>query len=133
MAHTFKYQTIGTSKLSRPFIPLALRYKGRAITIKALVDSGADFCLFDGQLLNLLDPDLDLNTLEKINVTGVTGAAPGYVVHLEIGVNDTFFPVPAMFSFAFSPDEFSGLAGQVGFFDTFIVEFHRAAMVLNLK
>ncbi len=36
---------------------------------------------------------------------------------IEIGVNDTFFPVPAAFSFNFSPDEFSGLAGQVGFFE----------------
>ena len=65
MAHTFKYQTIGNSKFPRPFIPLTLRYNDTAVKIKALVDSGADFCMFDGELLNLLAPDLDLNTLEK--------------------------------------------------------------------
>jgi len=40
MAHTFKYQTIGSSRLPRPFIPLTLRYKDRTVKIKALVDSG---------------------------------------------------------------------------------------------
>lgn len=54
MAHTFKYQTIGSSRLPRPFIPLTLRYKDRVIKIKALVDSGADFCMFDGELLLVL-------------------------------------------------------------------------------
>ena len=62
MAHTFPYQTIGNSKLPRPFIPLTLRYNNKTVKIKALVDSGADFCMFDGELLNLLDPNLDLNT-----------------------------------------------------------------------
>jgi hypothetical protein len=133
MAHTFKYQTIGNSKLPRPLIPLTLRYNDTAVKIKALVDSGADFCMFDGELLNLLAPNIDLNTLEKISLGGVAGTATGYVVHIEVGVNTTFFPVPAVFSFEFSPDEFGGLAGQLGFFDSYIVEFNRKAMSLVLK
>ncbi len=133
MAHTFEYQTIGSSKLPRPFIPLTLRYHNRSIKIKALVGSGADFCMFDGELLNLLDPDRDLTTLEKIKLSGVGGAAAGYVMHIEIGIDDRFFPVPAVFSFNFSPDEFGGPAGQLGFFDAYIVEFHRAAMQVMLK
>jgi hypothetical protein len=84
MAHTFKYQTTGSSKLPRPFIPLTLRYKDKTVKIKALVDSGADFCMFDGELTSLLD--IDLTKLEKINVSGVAGAAIGYVAHIEIGV-----------------------------------------------
>ena len=77
MAHTFKYQTIGTSKLPRPFIPLTLRYDNRTVKIKALVDSGADFCMFDGELLGMLASDLDLNMLEKISLGGVGGTATG--------------------------------------------------------
>jgi hypothetical protein len=133
MAHTFKYQTIGKSNLPRPFIPLTLRYANHSVKIKALVDSGADFCMFDGALLNLLAPDLDLNTLEKISLSGVGGAAAGYVTHLEIGVNATFFSVPAVFSFEFSPDEFGGLAGQLGFFDAFKIQFDRANQTIELK
>src|SRR4051794_24975921 len=108
MAHTFKYQTIGSSKLPRPFIRLTLRYKDRTVKIKALVDSGADFCMFDGEFLYMLD--IDVMKLEKITLNGVAGAAKGYVAHIEIGVDGTFSPTPAVFSFDFSPDEFGGLA-----------------------
>ena len=76
---------------------------------------------------------LDLNTLEKISLGGIAGTASGYVIHIEVGVNNTFFPVPAVFSFEFSPDEFGGLAGQLGFFDSYIVEFNRKAMSVVLK
>jgi hypothetical protein len=131
MAHKFKYQTILSSRLPRPFIPLSLRYKDRTVKIKALVDSGADFCMFDGELLYILD--IDLTKLERITINGVAGAAKGYVAHIEIGVDGQFFPTPAVFSFDFSPDEFGGLAGQLGFFDTYIVEFNRKAMSLVLK
>ena len=62
MANTFKYQTIGNSKLPRTFIPLTLRYNDTSVKIKALVDSGADFCMFDGELLSLLAPDLVLRS-----------------------------------------------------------------------
>ena len=89
--------------------------------------------MFDGQLLQLLDADMNLNTLETIKLNGIGGGTTGYVAHIEIGVQESFFPVPAVFSFDFSPDEFGGLAGQVGFFDTFIVEFHRAALNVTLK
>ncbi len=133
MTHTFKYQTIGSSKLPRPFIPLTLRYHNQSLKIKALVDSGADFCMFDGALLNLLAPDINLNTLEEIKLGGVGGTARGYVTHIEIGVDNTFFSVPAVFSFEFSPDEFGGLAGQLGFFDAFKIQFDRANKSLVLK
>jgi len=86
--------------------------------------------MFDGELLHLLDPDLELNTLEKIRLGGVAGTTTGYVVHIEIGVNGTFFPIPAIFSFDFSPDEFGGLAGQLGFFDKYIVQFNRAQKIV---
>jgi hypothetical protein len=110
-----------------------MRYNNRSVKTKALVDSGADFCMFNGELLNILSPHLDLNTLEEIKVGGVGGTATGYVTHLEIGVNDTFFSVPAVFSFEFSPDEFGGLAGQLGFFDAFKIQFDRANQSIMLQ
>ncbi len=133
MAHTFKYQTIGKSNLPRPFLPLTLRFQNRSLKIKALVDSGADFCMFNGELLTILSPDLDLNTLEKITLGGIGGTATGYVTHLEIGMDNAFISVPAVFSFEFSPDEFGGLAGQLGFFDAFKIQFDRTNLLIELK
>ena len=47
----------------------------------ALVDSGADFCMFDGELSYLLD--LGLTKIEQINLSEVAGSAVGYVTHIE--------------------------------------------------
>ena len=132
--YTFPYRFIDTTKFPRPYIPVTLRSKQREMQpMLALVDSGADFCMFDGALLELLAPDLNLNTLEQISLGGVAGVATGYVLHLEMGVEGHFFPTPAVFSFDFSPDEFGGLAGQLGFFDTYTVEFQRKAMQFVLR
>ena len=87
--------------------------------------------MFDGELLSMLG--IDATKLEKITINGVAGAATGSVAHIEIGVDHQFFSTPAVFSFDFSPDEFGGLAGQLGFCDTYIVEFNRKAMDIVLK
>ena len=129
--HTFPYQPSGKSTFLRPFIPLTLRYKDKTVKTLALVDSGADYCMFDGGLADILD--IDLTKLEKIESVGVGGTAVGYVVHIEIGVAGEFFATPAVFSLEFSPDDFGGLAGQLGFFDTFTIEFSRANKTVVLK
>ena len=135
MAHTastFPYRFIDDTKFPRPYIPVTLRSQRRTIQpLLALVDSGADFCLFDGELSYLLD--LDLTQLKQTNLSGVAGNAVGYVTHIEIGINDTFLPIPAVFSFDFSPKGFGGIIGQIGFFDAFTVEFNRRAMSISLK
>ena len=128
---TFPYRFVDESKFPRPYIPVTLRSQKRMMQpLLALVDSGADFCLFDGELSYLLD--LDLTNLEQINLSGVAGKATGYVAHIEVGVQETFFPVPAVFSFDFSPKGFGGVIGQVGFFDSLIVAFDRANKMLTL-
>ena len=135
MAHppqTFPYRLIDDSKFVRPYIPVTLRNQQRVMEpLLALVDSGADFCLFDGELSYLLD--LDLTRLEQINLSGVAGKATGYLAHIEIGVNNLFIPVPAVFSFDFSPKGFGGVIGQIGFFDRLIVEFDRTNKSIVLK
>src|SRR5690348_8977631 len=107
-SHTFPYLLIDKSKFIRPYIPVILRSQKRSMEpLLALVDSGADFCLFDGELSYLLD--LDLSGLEQIDLSGVAGKATGYLAHIEIGVNHRFIPVPAVFSFDFSPKGFGGI------------------------
>ena len=129
---TFPYRFVDESKFPRPYLPVTLRSQKRMMQpLLALVDSGADFYLFDGELSYLLD--IDLTKLEKMRLSGVAGAAEGYVAHIEIGVEDTFFPVPVVFWFDFSPKGFGGVIGQIGFFDNFIVQFDRANKTVVLK
>jgi hypothetical protein len=67
--------------------------------------------------------------LAQASQDGLSGDAPGYVAHLEIGVENTFIPVPAAFSFHFPPDEFGGPANQLGFFDAFKIQFDRESFI----
>jgi len=57
--HTFSYRFIDDTKFIRPYITISLRSKHAGIpSIFALVDSGADFCMFDGALAEALAVDL---------------------------------------------------------------------------
>lgn len=94
---------------------------------------GADFCMFDGELLSLLDPDITPNTLEKISLEGIAGSAIGYIVHIETGVNDGFFPVSAIFSSEVSPNEFGGLAGRLGFLTVLLLSLTEKLIVFLFK
>lgn len=129
--HTFSYRFIDDTKFIRPYIPVSIRSRNGSIpSLLALVDSGADFCMFDGALSSALD--LDLSPLQQIKLSGINGSAVGYVAHLEIGIHDHFIPVPVVFSFDFSPVGFGGIIGQVGFFDAFKIEFDRANREVHL-
>src|SRR6266568_8460150 len=130
--HMFPYRFIDDSPFPRPYIPVTLRSRKRSMQpLLALVDSGADFCVFDGELSYLLD--LDLTSLETIKLNGVAGMATGYVAHIEIGVAENFLPVPAVLSFDFSPKGFGGIIGQLGFFDIYVITFDRAHKKVVLK
>ena len=129
--HTFSYRFIDDTKFIRPYIPVSLRSKNGSVpSLLALVDSGADFCMFDGDLSQVLH--VDVSSLQQMRLSGINGSAVGYVAHLEIGVNNHFIPAPIVFSFDFSPVGFGGIIGQVGFFDAFKVQFDRAGRELEL-
>lgn len=74
----FRYKKYGPGIL-RPVIPIEVAYKDRAVSYEVLVDSGADFCIFDAQIGEILD--LDVTSGEKREVWGVTGAGEFYYVH----------------------------------------------------
>jgi len=129
--HTFSYRFIDDTKFIRPYIPVSLRSKNGSVpSLLALVDSGADFCMFDGDLSQVLH--VDVSSLQQMRLSGINGSAVGYVAHLEIGVNNHFIPAPIVFSFDFSPVGFGGIIGQIGFFDAFKVQFDRAGRELEL-
>src|SRR2546423_12567843 len=112
---TFPYRFVDESKFPRPSIPVTLRSQKRMMQpLLALVDSGADFYLFDGELSYLLD--IDLTKLEKMSLSGVAGAGAGDIVPHERGVEDTFFSLPVGFWVDFSPKGLRGGSGQVRLF-----------------
>ena len=116
---TFKYKRIAPGLL-RPIIPILLQAKSDPIKVEVLVDSGADICIFDTQIGELLG--LNVKKGKIGSVTGVTGAEEQTYSHniiLDVGGNR--LSINAVFKDNM-PQEY-GNVGQVGFFNYFVVVF----------
>ena len=53
----FKYKQI-LRNVIRPIIPVTLKYKGKTISYEALIDSGADTCVFPAEIGELVGIDI---------------------------------------------------------------------------
>lgn len=74
----FKYRKINLKDpfsnkkyILRPIIPVSLQYKDKSIHYEALIDTGADFCIFPTELANTLG--INLNPKRIIYFSGVGG------------------------------------------------------------
>lgn len=123
--------------LYRPLIQLRLSAPstGRRITCTAMVDSGADHCIFPLALATALG--LDPLTLES-NTTGGVGnvANPTYfeAVRLEILVlSGASLVIDVYAGFCAGVDAIGmGLLGQTGFFERFRVMFDHQARTFQI-
>lgn len=107
-----------------PMISIRLAYKNKQQSILALIDSGADVCLFHSSVAKTLG--IDVTSGRPDSLRGISSASQGisayfhYVrltipglntIDLEVGFTDY--------------DIDSGLLGQHGFFDEYEVRFLR--------
>ncbi len=126
----FKYKNYGENIL-RPVIPIELEYENKTISYEVLVDSGADSCIFDAQIGELLG--IDINKGKKQIVGGITGVVEPYYVHpITIKVGGWPFKIYAGFLPGIAKLGY-GIVGQRGFFSIFIVKFDLMKAVIELK
>lgn len=117
--------------ISRPIIPVTLFGPKRSVTIDALIDSGADKCLFNSALGQEIG--LDLEKGEKEIFSGIEGGQIIAFLHriqLQIVGIDKKVEIVAGFT------EASGvfaILGQEGFFDAFRIKFERDHNVIEIK
>src|SRR5437588_6466578 len=87
-----------------------------------------DIGIMNAEFASLLD--VDLTQLKQHAFSGVKGGEEGkgigYISSLEIGIGETFLPLPVILSFDTTLDTDMGILGQVGLFDNYIVQFDRA-------
>jgi hypothetical protein len=126
----FKYKRY-SKEIIRPVIPIEISYNGREIAYEALVDSGADACIFDAQLGEALG--INISAGEENRVSGITGALESYFVHpVTIRVGGFSFDIEAGFLPNIAKMGY-GIIGQKGFFDLFIVKFDYKKEEIELK
>ena len=107
-------------KLLRPIIPVSLKYKQHSIHYEALIDSGADFCIFPTGIANKLG--LDFKKAQKIYFSGATGEpVVGFVGKVALQIGETTSETKIVFT---DLDEKMALLGQHGFFELFKIKFN---------
>jgi hypothetical protein len=126
----FRYKKYATGLL-RPVIPIEIIYKDKSVPYEVLIDSGADFCIFDAQIGEILGVPIEED--EQFEVAGITGEKePIYLHLLEIKVGGWLYKIKAAFLRKIGPYGY-GVVGQKGFFDNFIVRFDLLKEEIELK
>jgi len=116
----FRYKKYGPGIL-RPVIPIEICYNNFCVPYEVLVDSGADFSIFNAQIGELLG--MELNKGEIAEVWGITGVGEQYYVHpITIKVGGWSYNIKAGFLPNIARMGY-GVVGQRGFFDVFVVKF----------
>lgn len=125
----FPYLKI-TPQIKRPIVPIIMTSKERFITYSALIDSGADWCVFSIELAKALG--IALSPRRPIRFIGIgKDELRGYWGKVDARVGNVNFKIKAIF--ADISDFGHGILGQKGFFDIFVVKFDLVKEEIELK
>ncbi len=85
-AHTFGYRFVLGSRTSgkMPVLPVILKNGIQSYSCVALVDTGAMFSLFDGQIAGALGLELTQGRLHRLSSLGGSVTAYAHTIDLEI-------------------------------------------------
>ncbi len=126
----FPYKRVAPG-IIRPIIPIELSYRDISIPYEVLIDSGADFCIFDAEIAELLN--LPITKGERRQFAGVTGDRAFMYMHpVEMKIGNWSYKIEVGFSSDMGPYA-HGIVGQVGFFDKFVVKFDYLKEEVEIK
>ncbi|HLD60676.1 MAG TPA: hypothetical protein VJA27_00900 [Patescibacteria group bacterium] len=127
----FRYKKFSPAVL-RPVVPVAIKVNNNMIMYEVLIDSGADMCIFDAEIGEVLG--LNIEQGEPHPVAGViAGQRAFYYNHsVTLIVGGVRYDTVVGFSRHISRCGY-GIVGQRGFFDKFIVKFDLRKEEVELK
>lgn len=116
-----KFKLTDSTELLKPIIPIGLLFNRRLIRYESLIDSGADFNIFNAEVGELLG--IDIRSGKKVKFSGIAGNPfEVYLHNLILEIGGWQYKIVAGFSYEISPYGF-GILGQKGFFNLFRVKF----------
>lgn len=112
----------GKPHFRRPIVGITLYGPQKEILTDALIDSGADYCLFNIQYATYIG--VNLKKCDKSKTTGVEGGIVDvFITDIYIKVNNLEkIKIPVGF---IDSNSVNGLIGQIGFFDLNRIKFER--------
>jgi hypothetical protein len=119
----FEYKRVGKIRgvtIERPIIPILVRNPRtkQSVGYEALVDSGADHCIFSSEIAEIIG--IDLGAGERDDISGVIADERRAIYYhdVEISIGGNVRAIRAAFMPELSTSG-HGLLGQSGFFDHF--------------
>ena len=128
-----KFSYIKAGIWFRPIIPIMLKFNKVEFKYLALLDSGADFNIFHGDIAKILKIDLG-KIKNSMEFSGIRQGAEGkgYFMSIDVGVNSNFKNTPVVFSNDISGDGY-GILGQQGFFNNYKILFDYKTREIQLE
>lgn len=121
----------GTSIL-KPIIPVRIVYGAQESQYAALIDSGADFCIFDAQIGEYLGIEIRDGIREIFGGIQERSGAEAFLHEVILIVGGWKYKTMIGFSYDIAKHGF-GILGQKGFFDIFVVTFDLVRCEIELK
>jgi len=121
----------GTSIL-KPIIPIEIVVGQSSVRYAALIDSGADFCIFDGEIGETIGLDVRAGLRTLFGGIQSAGSAEAFLHQVTLRVGGWTYSMVAGFSYDIAKHGY-GILGQKGFFDIFVVKFDLVKEEVELK
>jgi hypothetical protein len=116
--------------VTRPVIPIRIRYKTAHLAYETLVDSGADYSIFHAEIGETVG--IKVRTGARISFSGVSGhTQTGFRHPVELELAGRAFSSDIVFAYGLGMPY--GILGQAELFKRFIVVFDRESGWLDLK
>jgi predicted aspartyl protease len=117
--------------LLRPVIQIDFESKEGGFGYLALIDSGADYCLFHGSIGEQLG--LDVKKGKALSFYGTSGKQQIAYFH-KVRFSAAGKEIEAMVGFSYQINELAfGILGQEGFFDQFTITFNLNKKFITLN
>lgn len=116
----------------RPIIPITINFHDKSIRYAALIDSGADFCIFDAEVGEYLGLVIENGIKNSFGGIQEKAGAIAYLHTISINIGGWDYTTTVGFSYDIAKHG-HGILGQKGFFDLFIVKFDYQRGEIELK
>jgi len=116
----------------RPIIRIEVAFGEEKIPYLALIDSGADFSIFDAHIGELVGIDVKSGIPVVFAGAEKSRGSLAYLHEVDVKVGTEKLETKVAFSYNVA-DNGHGLLGQRGFFEHFVVKFDYAKKEIELK
>jgi predicted aspartyl protease len=133
----FKFPLVPRSEffgnyILKPIISVKVINGNNSLNYDALIDSGADFCIFDAEIGEVLEIDVKSGRKEIFGGIQEKGGAEAFFHNVKINIGGWEYKTKIGFSYDIAKHGY-GILGQKGFFDIFSVKFDYLKAEIEIK